>query len=238
MAPQAQSQLHDAFKTLNDFFLHHIPPPDIRNAWTQIRIHLLTTSSFSANTPNDPQITAALDQVHERLLLIEKSVSFSQNTAKPPVSYADAVTIPPLAARVPTKKFVPSRLLNEVTVKTVSDTAPLQPSFRVVEAINRARAGKPGKVIAARSLKSGDVLVTADTPSTKALLEQDTAWTTVIANKTRVQGHKFMVIAHAVKVSRVDQNEQAKSISNIESQNPTLKSRVKILRISWRQKTL
>jgi hypothetical protein len=136
------------------------------------------------------------------------------------------------------EKFVPSRLLNELTVKTVSNATPLQPSPRVIEAINKARAGKPGKVIAARSLKSGDVLVTADTPSTKALLEQDTAWTTVIAGKTRVQGHRFNVMAHAVKVSRVDQNEQTKSIYNIESQNPTLKSRVKILCISWRQKTL
>jgi hypothetical protein len=32
MAPQAQSQLHDASKTLNEFFLHHIPPSDVRNA--------------------------------------------------------------------------------------------------------------------------------------------------------------------------------------------------------------
>ncbi len=47
-----------------------------------------------------------------------------------------------------------------------------------------------------------------------------------------------MVMAHADKVSRVDPKEQAKSISNIESQNPSLKSRVKILRVFWRVKTL
>ncbi len=144
----------------------------------------------------------------------------------------------PPAALVLTQKFVPSKLLNEVTIKTVSDAAQLQPSRSIIGAINKARAGKPGKVIAARSLKSGDVLVIADTPSTKALLEQDMAWTTVIAGKTRVQGHRFIVMAHAVKVSRVDQNEQAKSITFIESQNPTLKSRGKILHISWRPKML
>jgi uncharacterized protein YaiI (UPF0178 family) len=93
---------------------------------------------------------------------------------------------PPPAARVPTEKFVPSRLLNEVTVKTVSDAAPLQPSPYAVKAINKAKAGKPGKVIGTRSLKSRDVLVTADTPLTKALLEQDLAWTTAIAGKTRI----------------------------------------------------
>ncbi len=45
-------------------------------------------------------------------------------------------------------------------------------------------------------------------------------------------------MAHAVKVSRVDQKEQTNSISNIESQNPSLKSRVKILHVSWHLKTL
>jgi uncharacterized protein YaiI (UPF0178 family) len=111
-----------------------------------------------------------------------------------------------------------------MTYNRSSDAAPLQPSPRVVEANNKARAGKPGKVIAARSLKSGDVLVTADTPFTKALLEKVTAWTAAIAGSKLFQGHRFMVMAHAVKLSRVDQNEQAKSISDIASQNPSLKS--------------
>jgi uncharacterized protein YaiI (UPF0178 family) len=121
---------------------------------------------------------------------------------------------------------LPSRHLNEVTVKRSSDAAPLQPGPRVVEAINKARAGKPSKVIAAKSVKSRDVLVTADTPSTKALLEKNTAWITAIGSSEHVQGHRFMVMALAVKLSRVDQNEQAKSISNIASQSPSLKSRV------------
>ncbi len=47
-----------------------------------------------------------------------------------------------------------------------------------------------------------------------------------------------MVMAHAVKVSRVDQKEQAKSISNIESQNPSLMSRVRFLCVSWHVKPL
>ncbi len=133
---------------------------------------------------------------------------------------------------------MPSRLFNEVTVKRSSDAAPQQPSPQVVEAINKARAGKLGKVIPARSLKSGDVLVTADTPSTKALLKKDTAWTTAIAHSQHGQGHRFVVMAHAVKLSKVDHNEQAKSISNIASQNPSLKSRVNILCVSWHVKTL
>jgi hypothetical protein len=68
---------------------------------------------------------------------------------------------------------VPSRLLKEVIVKTISDAAPPQPPARVVVAINKARAGKQGTVIAARRLESGDVLVTADSRPAKAFLEQE-----------------------------------------------------------------
>jgi hypothetical protein len=64
------------------------------------------------------------------------------------------------------------------------------------------------------------------------------ALTTAIAGSECVQGHRFMVMAHAVKVSRVDQKEQAKSILNIESQNASLMSRVIILCVSWRVETL
>ncbi len=99
---------------------------------------------------------------------------------------------------------MPGRLVNEVNVTRTSNAAPLQLSPGAVEAINKARARKPGKVIAARGLKSGDVLMTADTASTKALLEQDRAWMTVIASSEHVQGHSFMIMAHAFKVSRVD----------------------------------
>jgi hypothetical protein len=86
VAPQARPRLHDASESLNDFFQHHIPPPEIRNAWAQIRIHLLTASPSSANAPNDPLMTMALEKIHEQLLLMEKSVSTHQNTAKPSLS--------------------------------------------------------------------------------------------------------------------------------------------------------
>ncbi len=144
-------------------------------------------------------------------------MSAYQNTAKASLSYAGAVKNPAPAARALSEKFVPSRLLNEVTVKRNSDTAPLEPSPQVVEAINKAKAGKPVIVIAARGQRSWDILVTADAPSTKAPLEKDTAWMTAITGSERVQGHRFIIMAHAVTFSRVDQNEQAKSIFNIAS---------------------
>jgi hypothetical protein len=136
---------------------------------------------------------------------------------------------PPPAIHVLTEKFVPSGLLNEVTVNNICDAALLQPSLCVIEAMNKTRAGKSDKAIAPRTLQSRDVLVTANTPSTKALLEQYKTWTTCIASSTRVQGHRSMIIAYTVRVSTIDRSEQAKYIFNNSSQYSFLKSRVIIV---------
>jgi hypothetical protein len=96
MASQRQPQLCNAFETLDEFFLHHSPPLAIRNAWVQLKIDLLISSPPQACALNEPSISVALDKVHEQLLLIEKSMSVSQNTAKPSSSYADAVKTPSL----------------------------------------------------------------------------------------------------------------------------------------------
>jgi hypothetical protein len=125
---QARPQLCNASKTHNDIFQYHIPHSEIRDAWAQIKIHLLTSGPSPANASTDPPITSTLDKIHEQLLLIQKSVSVSLNTAKPSLSYADAIKTPPPAADVPTEKFVPSRLIDEVTVKRSGNATPLLPS--------------------------------------------------------------------------------------------------------------
>ncbi len=54
-----------------------------------------------------------------------------------------------------------------------SNAALMQPSARVVEAINMARVGKFGNVTAAKTVRSKDIIVTANIPATEDLLEQD-----------------------------------------------------------------
>ncbi len=104
-----------------------------------------------------------------------------------------------------------------MTVKTITNAAIIQHSTQVVKAFSKARAGRPGKVIAIKSFKCVDVLVIADTPSTKTLLVQDTKWTSDIAGSLQVQGYRCTVMAQAVKVRRPDHIEHAKLISNVES---------------------
>ncbi len=65
---------------------------------------------------------------------------------------------------------------------------------------------KPGKVFATKSVTSGNVFDTTNSISTQAFLEQDSAGMIVIAGRLRVQAHRLMVMAYAVKISSVNQN--------------------------------
>jgi hypothetical protein len=107
------------------------------------------------------------------LTLIEKCIPVAQDAAKL-FSYIDAACQPPPAPQAPPEKFLPSGVLREVTVEPVAEPEPTQASKRVDKAIDKVRVSLPGKAVAARRLRGGDVLVTAESHSTKNNLEEDT----------------------------------------------------------------
>jgi hypothetical protein len=139
------------------------------NAWAQVKIDLITSKASPpppASTPSNALIVVALEDIKGRYTLIEKRIPVLQDAAKPP-SYADVACQPPPTNRAPSEKFLPSRMLNEVTVQPLAEPAPTQTSVRVVEAVIKASTSLPGKINAARQLKGRDELVTTDRPLTK-----------------------------------------------------------------------
>ncbi len=98
---------------------------------------------------------------------------------------------------------MPSKALKEVLVKVVEDPKPSQTSRRLVESINAARSNRVGKVLAARKLNSGNIVIMADSHETKNLIKQEEEWTKVIAGKTKVKGLRFTVMVHTVRTNRV-----------------------------------
>jgi hypothetical protein len=81
--------------------------------------------------------------------------------------YADFARLaPPNSAH---ERPVPGRALKEVIVKVIGDPKPNQTSERLVQSINAACSSMAGKVLAAQKLRSGDVLVTANSHETKIL---------------------------------------------------------------------
>jgi hypothetical protein len=102
-----------------------------------------------------------------------------------------------------------------------------------VEEVNQSKSRTiPGKVLAARKLPSGDVVITADTEDTKRQLEKDGSWLSAVGQAAQVNCRKFPVMVHGMKVS-VDCSDQKEAIRQIMGQNAQLQNRVEILRVQW-----
>jgi hypothetical protein len=226
--------MQQALRMIAEFFHTCQAPQEVKNAWAQVKINHITSDTSSpppASTTPAASIVAILESIRGMLTLIGKCIPVAQDAAKP-FPYTDAAHPPPPAPQAPAEKFLPSRVLRKVTVQPLAEPEPMQASEHIVEAINTARASLPGQVVAARCLRSGDVLVAADSHSTKNNLEGETRRTTVIAKRAKVKGKAFTVMALAVRTSMVDPAEQAKSISDLEPQNPGGEGKVKICVLS------
>ncbi len=102
---------------------------------------------------------------------MKKEIATQPATPLEAWTYADHVCLSP--SQVSNEKPVPSRALREEMVKVVDDPKLSQTGGRLVESINAARSTKAGKVVAARKLESGDIVITADDEVMKNLIEQE-----------------------------------------------------------------
>jgi hypothetical protein len=177
----------------------------------------------------------ALDKISKQLAVLEKKIAAQPTALLKPSTYADHARLTP--SQVFYKKPVPGRALSEVMVKVVDDPKLSQTSGQLVESINAARSTKAGKVVAARKLESGDIVITADNEVTKNLSEPEEGWTKVIAGKTKVKARQFTVIAHGVRTNRIETTNQERALADLHSQNPLLKGKVRFLRVAWKKKT-
>ncbi len=95
-----------------------------------------------------------------------------------------------------------------------------------MESINAARSSRAGKVLTLRNLKSRDILITADSHEIKNLIEQEEGWTKVIAEKTKVVGHRFTVMVHVVTTNWIETANKEKAQAELQAQYPQLKDKV------------
>ncbi len=181
-------------------------------------------------TTKSTHMTLALDKISKQLTVLEeKSATQPATLLKPSTNANDACLSP---SQVFHEKPDPSRALREVIVKVVDNPKPSKTSEQLVESINAARSTKAGKVVAARKLESGDIVITADDEVTKNLIEQGEGWTKVIAGKTKVKARQFTVIAHGVRTNRIETTYQERALADLHSQNQLLKGKVKFLRVA------
>jgi len=63
-------------------------------------------------------------------------------------------------------------------------------------------------------------------------------WKKAFRQEARCQAREYIVLAFGVQVESIDQEEQAKSIEEIYTQNPLLRNQVRIARVGWAKRTL
>ena len=63
-------------------------------------------------------------------------------------------------------------------------------------------------------------------------------WKKAFGQEARCQAREYIVLAFGVQVESIDQEEQAKSIKEIYTQNPLLRNQVRIARVGWAKRTL
>jgi hypothetical protein len=175
-------------------------------------------------------MTLALDKISKQLAVLEKKIAAQPAALLKLSTYADHARLS--LSQAFHKKPVPSRALREEMVKVVDDPNPSQTSGRLVESINAARFTKAGKVVAARKLESGDIVITADNEVTKNLIEQEEGWTKVIAGITKVKARRFTLIAHGDRTNIIETTNQERALADLHSPNLLLKGKVKFLRVA------
>jgi hypothetical protein len=141
-------------------------PEYTKNAWLFLKKNLLELSITQKT-----RTTTTEDKILKKLSNIEKKISAPRAFPQKPRTYADSARL--ALTHSTREKPVSSRALKEVLVEVVDDAKPSQTSGRLVESINAARSSKAGKVLAARKLDYGDIVITADRYKTKNLIEHE-----------------------------------------------------------------
>jgi hypothetical protein len=95
---------------------------------------------------------------------------------------------------------------------------------------------KAPKVIAAKQLKSGDVVLhTAITAEADTLKDTEEEWVKVLGTSARVARPTYGVIVHGVRTSKesIDTDNQQRAIEKIESENAVLHEGAKVTYVGW-----
>jgi hypothetical protein len=146
----------------------------------------------------------------------------------PPRSYAQAAGGKGGSETVP----IPRRTYREMVVRTGAETeAQKRRNGReLVEDIQKA--GAP-QVVAARRLRSGDILLTTTDNESRTQLQKEKSWTSGVGEGAEVRRKQYAVVTHGIKVAQMDMSNKTDAIKAIYTQNPSWKDQVEILNIAW-----
>src|SRR6266487_878392 len=151
-------------------------------------------------------------------------------TTKP--TYAQAAASQAKSDTVP----IPPRTYREIVVApgTETDEQKQRNGRELVEELQRLGAVE---VVAARRLRSGDILVTTKDQEAKARLQKEPQWLEGVGAGAEVRRKRYTVIVHGIRRTQLDTSDQKKAFTEIYAQNAGWKDRVEILGVSWARRT-
>ena len=93
-------------------------------------------------------------------------------------------------------------------------------------------------IVAARTLPSGDIVLTFDKPESKATWEKRAEVAKELGPLAKARTKGYTLLVHGMRVAAIDVRQQARAIENIHTQNPRFQGKVDIVRLSWSRKTI
>ncbi|EDN04750.1 predicted protein [Histoplasma mississippiense (nom. inval.)] len=137
------------------------------------------------------------------------------------------------------EKPVPNRTLREITVLRRDCEAPPAEEATppaIVAAVNaRIVDVTKGKVLAARCLPSGDIILTTDARETREALTKSSTWLEVLGQKAKAKHTLYPVMVKGVPMGNTNWKEEQQAIMAIYAQNEGLRRGVQIERLSLRR---
>ncbi len=176
------------------------------------------------------RVTADNAHIAELTNAVKAMVSKQKQQTAAPMganTYAAALRFGAAAAATgsPPVREVPTRLAREIVIRCPNATPEdrTRPIARLVEEINKKKSQEvSGKVLAARRLPSGDVVITTNTEKAKEQLEQDSSWLAAVGKEAQVNRRRFPVMVHGMRVAALDCTKQKEAIQQLAKNTGTL----------------
>ena len=158
-----------------------------------------------------------------------------------PVTYAAAARrgaettqarTPHEAAQQPTPRELKSLV---VQVKDANDAAGIRRVART-ELLSRMKSAgnsHTAEIVEVRRMASGDLLVGTTTEAARQGLEDNQQWLQALSGSAIIKRKIYTVVAHGIRLTRVNTASQAEAIADLERQNRALHQGLRIERLTW-----
>ena len=103
----------------------------------------------------------------------------------------------------------------------------------IAERLKKACPLEGANITGVRKLPSGDIIIRANTVETKQRLEKNTHLQSALGGETQVIRRTFAVLAHGIRISIVNTNDQLATAKRLQDQNSTKHPGLEILRTAW-----